>query len=199
MQARLAYGVRAALRGPSWLSLSLLVACGASQVQSKKLKDGSWSFTCELAMDECIRRVQERCPAQRYRILEGTAETRLRDAPPFERAYHTSRLHIVCNDEGANVLLSVDSSSEPKRSSSDAAAKPSKACVAGQTRECVGTAACKGGQACLRDGSGYTGCDCGPASSNAAGAVPPPTLAPSVPPAPDSGSEPATSAPAPVP
>lgn len=194
MQPRCAPGVRAVLRRLGWLSLPLLVACGASKVQSQKLKDGSWSFTCELAMDECIRRVQEHCPAQRYRILEGTSETRLRDAPPFQRAYHTSRLHLVCNDDGANVLLSVDSSSEPSRS--DAGAQSSKACVAGQTRECVGPAACKGGQACLPDGSGYGACDCGPALPSAAGAVPQPALVPS---APSSAIEPATTAPAPTP
>lgn len=196
MQPRSASGVRAALRGLSWISLPLLLACGASKVQSQKLQDGSWSFTCELAMDECIRRVQERCPAKRYRILEGTAETRLRDAPPFERAYHTSRLHIVCNDAGADVLLSVDGSGEPKRSSSDAGAKSSKACTTGQTRECVGAAACKGGQACLPDGSGYGACDCGPALPSPASAEPQPAPVPS---APDGASEPPTSAPAPAP
>jgi len=140
-----------------WLcfgSLGLLVACGVPEVQSQKLKDGSWSFTCQLSMDECVRRVQEQCKNQRYRILEGTSETRLRDAPPFERAYHTSRLHLVCNDDGANVLLSVSSSP-------DAAAKPSSACAAGETRECVGPGARKGGQACAADGKSFGSCDCG--------------------------------------
>lgn len=186
------------LPGVRWLAclcLPLLVACGASKVQSQKLKDGSWSFTCELAMDECIRRVQDHCPAQRYRILEGTAETRLRDAPPFQRAYHTSRLHLVCNDAGADVLLSVDSSREPDGSADAAASKASQACTAGQTRECVGPAACKGGQACLADGSGYGACDCGPAPATAPQITPPPASST----APDSASEPATPAPAPAP
>lgn len=190
--------VRAVLRRFCWLGVPLLVACGPSKVQSTKLKDGSWSFTCELAMDECIRRVQERCPAQRYRILEGTSETRLRDAPPFERAYHTSRLHLVCNDAGANVLLAVDGALEPNRSASEAAATSSKACTVGQTRECVGPAACKGGQSCLADGSGYGACDCGPAPNNAAEAAPPPPISPPPPAAPGNASEPATP-PAPAP
>jgi hypothetical protein len=146
----------------------LLAACGASEVQSQRLKDGSWSFTCELGMDECVRRVQEHCPNQRYRILEGTSETRLRDAPPFERAYHTSRLHLVCNDDGANVLLSIDSSK-----GAPAAATSAPACTVGQTRECIGGGACKGGQTCLADRSGFGSCDCGPA------ALPPAPVAPS--------------------
>lgn len=145
-----------------WSSLavsSLVVACGAPELQSQRLKDGSWSFQCELSMDECMRRVQENCPNQRFQILDGASETRLRDAPPFERAYHTSRLHLMCNDGGASILLSVDS-----KKGADANAEPAaKLCSVGQTRECVGTAACKGGQTCLPDGTGYGSCDCGPA------------------------------------
>jgi hypothetical protein len=160
-----------------WLaltSLTLLAACGASEVQSQKLKDGSWSFKCELAMDECIRRVQEQCKNQRYRILEGTSETRLRDAPPFERAYHTSRLHLQCNDDGANVLLSIDSSKQ------ETAPKAASVCAVGETRACVGPGACTGGQACLADGKGFSNCDCGsstaaaPASTASEAVTPPP-------------------------
>jgi hypothetical protein len=178
-----------------WLSLvsfTLLAACGASEVQSQKLKDGSWSFTCELAMDECIRRVQEQCRNQRYRILEGTSETRLRDAPPFERAYHTSRLHLVCNDDGANVLLSLGGGSE------QGAPKPTIACSVGETRACIGPGACKGGQVCLPDGKGFGSCDCGPnatppASTPAEPVVPPPDVTPDGAP----GSMPPTAPPAP--
>ena len=35
------------------------------------------------------------------------------------------------------------------------------ACIAGSTRECVGPGACRGGQMCRDDGSGWSGCDCG--------------------------------------
>lgn len=141
----------------SLVSLALLTACAASEVQSRHLNDGSWSFTCELSMDECLRRAQEHCPNQRFRILEGTSETRLRDAPPFERAYHTSRLHLACNDGGANVLLSIDGSNQ-------AVSKPVTICSAGETRACVGAGACKGGQACLPEGKGFGSCDCGSAT-----------------------------------
>ena len=156
-----------------WLTavnLLFLSACGASEIEQQRLKDGSLNITCQLSMDECLRRVQDQCKNQRYRILEGTSETRLRDAPPFERAYHTSRLHLTCNDDGANVLLSIDSSK------GDATATPATsaaACTVGQTRECIGVGACKGGQTCLADRSGFGSCDCGPA------ALPPAPVAPS--------------------
>jgi hypothetical protein len=36
-------------------------------------------------------------------------------------------------------------------------------CTPGSTQACVGPGGCKGGQACVADGSGYSPCDCGPA------------------------------------
>jgi hypothetical protein len=149
------------------LALVLLSACGASEVQSQRLKDGSWSFQCELSMDECIRKVQDNCPQQRYQILEGSSQTRLRDVPPFEKAYHTSKLRLMCNNDSGDALISFGGDKKapaaPAASSAPAApvAKP-VVCTQGQTRECVGAGACKGGQSCLGDGTGYGACDCGP-------------------------------------
>jgi hypothetical protein len=154
----------------------LLLACGTAEVQSQKLKDGSWTFTCELSMDECIRRVQERCPAQRYRIIEGTSETRLRDAPPFERAYHTSRLHLRCNDAGADVLISTSGSDDSALTS--VAASKARECGVGETRACIGPGACQGGQACLPDGSGFGACDCGSVAASATPVAPGPAPVP---------------------
>ncbi len=149
-----------------WLTLGCLLlvgGCGANEIEQQRLKDGSLKVTCQLSMDECLRQVQDQCKNQRYRIMEGTSETRLRDAPPFERAYHTSRVHFVCNDDGANVLLSVDGNG-----ASQPAPKPNApACSPGQTRECVGPGACKGGQACTTDGKGFGSCDCGPVGPTA--------------------------------
>jgi hypothetical protein len=152
-----------------FVSVSLLAACGAAEVQSQKLNDGSLNVTCELSMDECIRRVQEQCKNQRFRILEGTSETRLRDAPPFEKAYHTSRLHLTCTDDGADALLSIG------KGPADASkpTTPSASCSAGETRTCVGPGACKGGQACLANGTGFGACDCGGAASSATPPEPP--------------------------
>ena len=164
-----------------------LAACGAAEVQTQKLKDGSYDVTCQLSMDECIRRVQDECRNQRFRILEGTSETRLRDAPPFEKAYHTSRLHLTCTDDGANPLLTFG-----KTAAEPAAAAPAPACAPGETRTCVGAGACKGGQACLPDGKSFGPCDCGPVAPIAPASTEP------VPPAPPA--DPAVgSPPAPMP
>ena len=69
------------MRSLTLASFCLLTACGPAQFQQEKLNDGSFKVTCELSMDECVRRAGDLCQNQRYRILEGTSETRLRDAP----------------------------------------------------------------------------------------------------------------------
>ena len=144
----------------------LLTACGSSVVQSQRLPDRSWSFTCELSMDECIQRVQQNCAHQRFRILEGVSETRLRDTPPFEREYHSSKLHLVCTDDGDSPLVSFGGAKKPPSAvTAPAAALRPRLCTTGETRACVGPGACKGGQACLADGSGFGMCDCGPVSA----------------------------------
>jgi hypothetical protein len=146
------------------LGLLALASCGASEVKSQRLEDGSWKFTCELAMDECIRRVQTNCRNHRFRIIEGTSEVRLRDASPYEKAYHTSNVHLMCTDLGSDVLVEVG------------AKKDGGSCAKGETRACIGAGACKGGQACLPDGSGFGSCDCGDAAG--AASAPPATTAP---------------------
>jgi hypothetical protein len=168
------------------LAASTVTGCAASDFEQRKLKDGSYEFTCQLSMDECMRRVQDRCDHQRFRILEGTSETRLRDAPPFEKSYHTSRLRLQCTSDGADVLLSVDSGG---------AAAPKTSCSAGETRTCVGPGACKGGQSCLADGSGFSACDCGVSSAPPPSAAPPEAPAQPVTPPADSPQSPVSPAP----
>jgi hypothetical protein len=141
------------------LGSALLLACGVPEIKSQKLADGSWSVACDLPMEDCIRHVEKTCRSQRYRILEATSETRVRDVPPMESTYHTSRLHLFCNHGDGELPLSVETAPKPPVA---AAPGSSPLCTTGQTRECVGPAACKGGQSCLPDHSGFSACDCGP-------------------------------------
>ncbi|MEP7051809.1 MAG: hypothetical protein ABJB12_15705 [Pseudomonadota bacterium] len=159
-----------------WLCLggvALLSACGSAEVRSQKLHDGSYEISCELPMDQCIFRVQDQCRNQRYRILEGTSEVKLVDAPPFEKAYHASRLHLVCSADGGRPLLGREQTS---------AAKPAPAsdivCTTGETRTCVGPGACKGGQACSPDRQGFGACDCGAVTPAAPALEPAPPTPP---------------------
>lgn len=175
-------------------SLFFLAACATPEVQQVKLNDGSVDVTCQLTMDECLRRVQDQCDHQRYRILEGVSETRLRDAPPFEKAYHTSRVHIACNNAGGEPLFSFGGKSPPK--SPPAPAKPPTVrCAPGETRECVGPGACKGGQACAADGKGFGSCDCGPVTPAPVAAPATDPSAPATAPATPNAATPPASAP----
>jgi hypothetical protein len=154
-----------------------LVACSGPEFKQQRLQDGSLQVDCDLAMDECVRRAQDLCNNQRFRILDGTSETRLYDAPPFERAYRTSRLHLKCTNDGAKPLLSLD---RPPPAVSVQPPPPKAACTPGETRACVGPGACQGGQSCLPDRRGFGACDCGPAASPPTAPVGEP-IAPAVP------------------
>jgi hypothetical protein len=170
-----------------WIVATLFVGCsGGAQVQSRKLDDGSLSFTCELPMEDCVRVAAERCRYQRFRILEGTSETRVRDVPPMEQSYHTSRLVIACTQDGDNPLISLTAPTPSAKPAPDAPQTHGPACTIGETRTCVGPGACNGGQACLPDRSGFGPCDCGPApaaaaADSAASSAPAPSTPPAAP------------------
>jgi hypothetical protein len=50
---------------------------------------------------------------------------------------------------------------QPASTAAPAALPAGQVCAPGATQECVGPAACRGGQRCLPDGSGFSECDCG--------------------------------------
>jgi hypothetical protein len=50
---------------------------------------------------------------------------------------------------------------ERRREGGEVARATITACVKGITQACVGPGGCRGGQACLADGSGFSPCDCG--------------------------------------
>ncbi len=55
---------------------------------------------------------------------------------------------------------------------SEESAADQKACTPGMSQACVGPGACKGGQACKADGSGYGPCDCGAGVGGSGGGPP---------------------------
>jgi hypothetical protein len=159
-------------------ALSLGAACAARSIDLKHTTGGSWEITCAMPMDACVREIENTCKDKRYRILRGMSETRLRDAPPYSTEYRTSRIEFVCSDDGGQMITAP--SSESVWSSA------SHVCAAGDTRACVGTGACAGGQVCRPDGTGFGPCDCGgskpsgdagPISNADAGAAPGPAAA----------------------
>ena len=131
-------------------ALVLAGACASVPVERQHLPDGSWQLVCRLPMEGCVREVERVCRNKRYVISHAESETRLRDAPPFATEYHTSRVDFVCNDGS--------SPDDP-------------VCQVGETRACVGSGACAGGQTCRTDRAGFGPCDCGPAKATVVGAA----------------------------
>jgi len=143
------------------VGLVLLGACRPGAFEQQRLADGSWQLTCRAPMDACAREIEKTCRDKRYRIVAGSSELKLRDAPPYETEYPTSRLSFICNGAEAPT---VDAAAP------DASDRGARVCGLGDTRVCVGSGACNGGQTCKPDGTGFGPCDCrsaGPPSSPA--------------------------------
>lgn len=137
-----------------FVATAFVAACAAPILERQHLADGSWQLTCRLAMDACVREVEQICKDKQYRILNASSETRRKDAPPFETEYHTSRLAFACGKLPEGVVPGAVV---------DAGLGSGRVCGSGDTRACVGPGACAGGQTCLADSSGFGPCDCGPA------------------------------------
>lgn len=161
-----------------WIAV-VFAGCSSPVVQQQRLNDGTLSVTCRLPMDECVQHVKDECPYQRFHIIDGASQTQLRDAPPFERAYYTSHLHLQCTDSDDKPLFSIGGKTEPVKAAAPAQAA-ARVCGIGETRACIGTGACQGGQVCLPSGEGFGACACGPSTPSApppAAAAPPPASA----------------------
>lgn len=81
----------------------------------------------------------------------------------------------LVNQRGAEATPKTPAASSATPPAASSAAPPAgRVCIPGQTQECVGPGACRGGQVCVPDGTAFGPCDCGtgtppaPAASSAA-------------------------------
>jgi hypothetical protein len=146
--------------------LGVLNACAAGPVERHRLADGSWQITCQLPMDECVRRIEPLCNDKRYRIVTGESKNIIRDVPPGTREYRTSELTLLCTDQLSAESASAGTRSEMAPTLSRLDGGSPMLCVPGATQACLGPAGCQGGQACRPDGSGFGACDCGTAKAS---------------------------------
>jgi hypothetical protein len=140
------------------LAVSLVAGCAA---RPHRLEDGSYKLDCESIMAECTRKVDKFCRGQGYRILHGAEENTLVGVEGNKAGHLLSRVVFYCADEAPPKPLKLP----PRATEQPAAPEPARACVPGSTQRCVGPGACEGGQACLKDGSGYGSCECAPTPS----------------------------------
>jgi len=155
---------------PLWFGLAaLLSSCAPPRAQSQRLEDGSWLLICRTEMQRCVSEIERVCNDRHHRVVSASEEVRKRDAPPFETTYYAARVNFVCGDGPVPAAIA-DSGAEIADVS---IVNTPRVCAPGDTRVCVGPAACRGGQACRPDGLGFGPCDCGPVQATpSASAVP---------------------------
>jgi len=157
------------------LAIAIGAGCSSLGVKPRHLEDGTLLLTCDGALSDCVRQAEDYCVDARVEVLEG----RLRDGPTGHGgALSTSTIaevRFVCGKSPLRLerprwlkkapppASSGPASSAPGLAApapAASAAAPAALCVPGATQACVGPGACRGGQACLPDGSGFGPCDC---------------------------------------
>lgn len=173
------------------LAISLLsFGCSANQrVQTQHNPDGTIRLTCTAPLQSCLAHADAACGGSSYSVISARDQRE-----HFGAETGTSRVELRSSDAVIRCNAPPD---EPVHQAAQSAVSPPPApvvpkspatfpnrpvCVPGSTQSCVGPGACKGGQACLPDATGYSPCDCGlpnapdPASprttSGGGGAVP---------------------------
>jgi hypothetical protein len=187
---------------------------GTGGTSVDRLGADRFALKCLGPLAQCLVQVDDLCQGTRYTV-ESASDTRDYLGPRgiTEHEVRTSEATIRCGTRGI-ALFGADAAhaarvdeahaagttaaasgaaSGPQTSPPASATDAKRACVPGATQTCVGPGACRGGQSCLSDGSGFSLCDCGgartggqspgdaPASSPSSSPVPPSLSTPSAP------------------
>ncbi len=165
-----------------------LGALGCSATQTARYGRNGWRITCGENMSSCAGRADTVCGDKGYTVVGGgTQSTMLGGTNGYQTKARTSELIVRCGETTAEG--GEEASEEPVETTfklpprsdepvatpaASPATAPKQSCLPGETRKCIGPAACEGGHACLADGSGFGPCDCGgtPAAASAAPAAP---------------------------
>jgi hypothetical protein len=166
--------------------LALLLLSSCSGVQVKQRADGTYAIECS-SRRACLDRAERVCGIEGFTIVGGRSNKKLYGVPGNEKLVGKDDMFIRCHkdrpsdtpDDKAGIwrLPKSDASDTPSASPPEVKPAPSASapkakpdpvtppvsviCRPGETQRCVGPGACEGGQACLRDGSGFGPCDCG--------------------------------------
>jgi hypothetical protein len=161
-----------------WVAASLVSFLGcSSQVSVVRRDDGVIHVKCkDLALPYCLLKAEDACEHERYIVLRAfdDHDHGPRSDAPIE--VRDSEAYVVCGlhhswgpklatlrqEPITTIPKCAPASDVPAPPASPAA--PARACTPGASYACVGAGGCKGGQACLPDGSALGPCDCGPAA-----------------------------------
>lgn len=146
-----------------------LVACGSwLRATVEHHDDGTFTITCRDSLPRCLERAEETCHGSRYEVLNAV-DTHDYYGPgdvTLQTETRTSTALVRCGPHGRPLFTNAAPKPAPP--------PPPRACVPGSTQPCVGPGACRGGQACVADGSGFGTCVCAPPLAPDAGSVQPP-------------------------
>ena len=146
-----------------WAIVCSLLISACSAPHAKRLPDGSYAVECE-TQKVCLDRAERQCGPSGYRIIGGQHGQKLAGIPGEEKVVGLDRLQIRCKTDPINDTAQPTASVAVANPDASAALPPRGSvgvCRPGETQTCVGAGACKGGQACKSDGTGFEPCDCG--------------------------------------
>ena len=152
-------------------ALFVTVACAKPDVEIRALPDGTRELACRHTLPQCLSHVDDVCKGASYEVLYATDTQKIYGSPSSnEVESRTSQAVIHClgphqkpMGEAPAVAAAAPSTAAVVPAPVTAIEAPAAphVCAPGATQACVGVAGCTGGQACLRDGSGWGECDCG--------------------------------------
>ena len=152
----------------------LVSACSGASTRS--LGPDTWRVRCKSSMATCAAKADEVCSDRGYVVISGRSEKQIYGPEGQQVADERGELVVRCGSERTDATADAGDEGQsggwrlpPRpdgRPTEQAAPSPAgrpvqKACTPGETQMCVGPGACRGGQACRSDGSGFDPCDCG--------------------------------------
>lgn len=145
------------------------------KVTTENLSSGAYRLTCDDSLPRCLEKVDSLCMGTRYEVVRAKDNRDYVGSAPAEREIRSSEAVVRCGSRSKTMGEAKQNKLEdapPPASEAETAgaivplpsggANPkTEGCTPGSTQECVGPGACRGGQACLPDGSAFGPCDCG--------------------------------------
>ena len=155
-----------------------LSSAACASVQSKAIGPKTWLLRCESSLAGCADRAKNLCRDSGFHVVRGHSFSFLSGVEGNQVETSEHEMVIRCGPPPEQTRR-VDDSAVPggdreQNDSERVRELLGTQCVPGETRECVGAAACHGGQACLEAGTGFGTCDCGPDASAGSGRDPAP-------------------------
>jgi hypothetical protein len=164
------------VRSPRRIARVGLLACGLavagcaswSTASTSRRPDGTFELRCKGALSGCLEAVDSLCQGARYDVVSAADERDYRDGKGLGESETRSSVAVIrCGSRGRALFGSQSAPRAESKTESNPVSKAvsnttAGACVPGSTQECVGPAACRGGQACVADGTGFAPCVCAP-------------------------------------